>query len=66
MSILASTTVLHKIRLYYNETGFYPTYEVLKELTGAKSKSTIHRKLVDLEESGFIVFNESRKAYKLK
>jgi repressor LexA len=50
----SATNLLYFIQHYTEEHGFAPTYREMMDGTGAKSKSTIHGWIAQLESHGRI------------
>ena len=48
--------ILQQIQAFSKANGYAPSYEELKQLTGFKSKSNIHRYIHALKKRGYVDF----------
>jgi repressor LexA len=48
--------ILQQIQAFNKANGYPPSYEELKQLTGFKSKSNIHRYVHALKKRGYVDF----------
>jgi predicted transcriptional regulator len=51
---------LDAIKLFWNEHGYAPSYEVIAQKLNAKSKSTVFRLVQSLEDAGYITRRSHR------